>query len=297
MGACPPNCPCYPAPDHPARDRGTGDRPAQVGQRRRRRYAGRGYGRTSDAVEIRWEERLGKVSSCRYLWDPLTQDGNLYAIEEAYGAFVGRRSRATADSCGSGRTSLSDQAVPAWLRPDGGFKATDLDDLPQLPLHTELIDGSLILTGPQTQRHMTLVSRLHAGLDQSAPEGLAAVREMSIVLGDRQRPMPDVSLIYARFLDDEATWFPADAVLLAAEVVSQESEVRDRERKPQLYARAGIRHFWRIEEIAGTPVIYVYELDPATSTYALTGIHRECLNLSIPFTIDLDLRSAQTHVR
>jgi Uma2 family endonuclease len=179
--------------------------------------------------------------------------------------------------------------VPDWMRPDGGFFADDLDHLPELPPHTELIDGGLILVSPQKQRHMKLVSRLHFGLGQAVPAGVEAVREMSIVLSDRQRPEPDVAVIDAGFLDDEATWYPAEAVLLAIEVESPESRVRDRERKPQLYARAGIRHFWRIEENEGEPVVYVYELDPATSTYALSGIHHNRLKLDVPFTSDLDL--------
>ncbi|HST84741.1 MAG TPA: Uma2 family endonuclease [Kineosporiaceae bacterium] len=187
---------------------------------------------------------------------------------------------------------MSVEPVPDWLRPEGGFTADDLDHLPGLPPHTELIDGGLILVSPQKLLHMKLVSRLHAGLSQAAPEGLEAVREMSVVLNTRQRPEPDVALIDAAFLDDEATWFPAEAVLLAIEVVSPASEILDRERKPQLYAQSGIEHYWRIETKDGKPVVYVYELDPATSTYALTGIHHDRLKLSVPFTIDLDLTVA-----
>jgi Uma2 family endonuclease len=181
------------------------------------------------------------------------------------------------------------EPVPDWMRPDGGFFADDLDHLPGLPPHTELIDGGLILVSPQKYRHMKLVSRLHAGLGQAVPAGLEAVQEMSIVLSDRQRPEPDVAVIDAEFVNEEATWFPAEAVVLAVEVVSPESQVRDRERKPQLYAQAGIRHFWRVEENDGKPVVYVYELDPATSTYALSGIHHDRLKLAVPFTIDIDL--------
>ena len=61
---------------------------------------------------------------------------------------------------------------------------------------------------------------------------------------------------------NQTTYQPAD-VLLAVEVVSAESEIRDRERKPVLYAEAGIVHFWRIEQKDGRPTVYVYELDPA----------------------------------
>jgi Uma2 family endonuclease len=186
---------------------------------------------------------------------------------------------------------MSVEPVPDWLRPVDGFTAEDLDHLPGLPPHTELIDGGLILVSPQKQQHMKLVSRLHFSLLQAVPEGLEAVREMSIVLGRRQRPEPDVAVIHATALDDEATWYPAEAVLLAVEVVSPESQVRDRERKPQLYAQAAIAHFWRVETKDGVPVVYVYELDPATSTYSLSGIHHGRVKLSVPFDIDIDLAS------
>jgi hypothetical protein len=76
---------------------------------------------------------------------------------------------------------------------------------------------------------------------------------------------------------------------LAIEVVSPDSQVRDRERKPQLYAASGIPHFWRVEENDGKPVVYVYELDPATSSYTPTGIYHERLTLTVPFPIDIDL--------
>jgi Uma2 family endonuclease len=78
--------------------------------------------------------------------------------------------------------------------------------------------------------------------------------------------------------------------VLAVEVVSPDSEERDRERKPQLYAKAGIVHFWRVEDGGdGKPVVYVYELDPATHSYAITGIYHNQLKLAVPFHIDIDL--------
>jgi hypothetical protein len=39
---------------------------------------------------------------------------------------------------------------------------------------------------------------------------------------------------------------------------------QERERKPQLYAKAGITRFWRVENVDERMVVYVYELDPAT---------------------------------
>jgi Uma2 family endonuclease len=77
--------------------------------------------------------------------------------------------------------------------------------------------------------------------------------------------------------------------LLVVEVVSKSSEIRDRETKPRRYAQAGIEHFWRVENSDGLPVVYVYELDPATATYALTGIFHDRLKTTVPFPVDIAL--------
>lgn len=79
-------------------------------------------------------------------------------------------------------------------------------------------------------------------------------------------------------------------VVLAVEVASPDSEVRDRGVKPRKYAEAGGKHFWRVEQGADDlPVVHVYELDPATDTYTPTGIHRKKMNLDVPFSTDVDL--------
>lgn len=85
------------------------------------------------------------------------------------------------------------------------------------------------------------------------------------------------------------TTFLPKEVTLVVEVVSPDSVLRDRERKPQIYAKAGIRHFWRIEEDEGLPTVHVFELDPATDTYTANGVQRDRLLLTVPFEIDIDL--------
>ena len=67
------------------------------------------------------------------------------------------------------------------------------------------------------------------------------------------------------------------------------AEARDRERKPALYAGAGIPHFWLVEREGGRPVVHVYELDAPTRAYVAAGIHRDRLKLPLPFAIDIDL--------
>lgn len=179
---------------------------------------------------------------------------------------------------------------PWHTPPEGGFHAEDLDYIPDLPPHTELIDGSLVFVSPQAKFHMLTISLLEMVLRRLVPAELRVRREMTITLGPRQRPEPDLLVVRAEGdADSDQTTYRPEHVVLAVEVVSRESEIRDRERKPQLYGQAGIPHFWRVENTGGRPTVYVYELDPATNVYALTGIHHDRLKLTVPFDLDIDL--------
>jgi Uma2 family endonuclease len=179
---------------------------------------------------------------------------------------------------------------PWFIPPEEGFTAEDLDRIPELPRHTELIDGSLVFVSPQANFHVLSIDMLVHGMRRTIPSHLRVRREMTVTLGERQRPEPDVLIVRADAVEgaDQTTFHPAD-VMLVVEVVSRDSEVRDRERKPQLYAAAGIPHFWRMENTSGRPTVYVFELDPATKAYAPTGIHHDLLKVTVPFDIDIDL--------
>ncbi|MYY12738.1 Uma2 family endonuclease [Streptomyces sp. SID4919] len=178
-----------------------------------------------------------------------------------------------------------------WARPPvGGWVADDLDKLPNLPPHTELIDGSLVLVSPQTLFHTLVMSLLDYTLRVQVPDHLMAVREMPVRLDRRNRPEPDVMVVLREALfSGDQTSFDPDQVVLAVEVVSEDSRERDREAKPRKYAGAGIPHYWRVEKNDGLPVVYVYELDPATNSYVVTGIHHDKLELTVPFDVEIDL--------
>ncbi|MEE1941487.1 Uma2 family endonuclease [Streptomyces sp. TRM 70361] len=188
------------------------------------------------------------------------------------------------------RGATGDEPEYVWPRPPvGGYTAGDLDRLPGLPPHTELIDGSLVFAGPQNVFHMRALRLLENRLLHAVPPGLDVVREMTVTLGERDRPEPDVMLVGADADTGphQTTFRPAD-VFLAVEVVSEDSRARDRETKPRKYAAAGIPHFWRMEEDGGRPVVHVFELEPATRTYAVTGIHHDRLEVTVPFELDID---------
>ncbi|MFG3406551.1 Uma2 family endonuclease [Streptomyces sp. SM11] len=176
--------------------------------------------------------------------------------------------------------------------PQDGYTVDDLFTLPDLPPHTELIDGSLVFVSPQRDFHSTMIDLLVTGLRSTAPPEVKVRREMTVVLDRRNGPEPDISVVRAEAITGlDVTRYQAADVLLAVEVVSPDSEARDREAKPHKYATAGIPHFWLVE-MTGTdqhPVVRVYELDPVTKAYALTGIHHDRLKTGVPFPVDIDI--------
>ncbi|MEU9202245.1 Uma2 family endonuclease [Streptomyces sp. NPDC048332] len=180
---------------------------------------------------------------------------------------------------------------PRWaVPPVGGWTADDLDTLPNLPPHTELIDGSLVFVGPQTVFHERAIDYLKWQLQSLAPLDLEVFREFTIDVDCQNRPEPDVVVVRADAVESlRQTRFPASSVLLAIEVVSDESVTRDRETKPVKYARARIPHYWRVENQDGRAVVYVFELEPATGAYTSTGIFHDRMKVSAPFPADLDL--------
>jgi Uma2 family endonuclease len=186
---------------------------------------------------------------------------------------------------------MTHPSLPDWVfPPPGGFVAEDLDHIPNLPAHTELIDGSLVFVSPQASFHMRVVSFLENEIRRAAPQDLRVRREMSVVLDKHQRPEPDLFVIPASAEErPRQTFYRGQDLILAVEVVSPESKVRDRRRKPTLYAEAEIPHFWRVEDHSDKAVVYVYELDPATGSYTSTGIHHDRLKLTTPFDLDIDL--------
>lgn len=162
-----------------------------------------------------------------------------------------------------------------------------------LPRHTELIDGNLVPAAPQGKWHSRVINLLVAELDRQAPAGLRADREMTVRLAKRQAPEPDVVVVTAEAYerDEPSTYYVPEDVVLAIEAVSPDSEERDRDTKPRKYAKAGIRYYWRVENDEGRTVVYLYERDPATECFSLTGIHHDQLKTTAPFTIDIDLTS------
>ena len=193
----------------------------------------------------------------------------------------------------------TEHPLPEWfLAPPGGWTADDMDRLPPEAPRMELVDGALVPLSPQSRFHSHVMRRLANELEEAAPAGVDVLQEMTMKLGRYQRPEPDI-LVY-RFdegSDDHLDWYrathvPPEDVLIAVEIVSEESQDRDRTTKPMKYATAGIPHFWRIEQEETGPAIHVFELDGVRDPrYVPVTIARERLKLDVPFPVDVDVRA------
>ncbi|WP_431966483.1 Uma2 family endonuclease [Actinacidiphila sp. bgisy160] len=184
-------------------------------------------------------------------------------------------------------------ALPPWMYPprDSGWEADDLDLLPaDAPRHIELLDGALIFNmAPQRSWHDRVIRRLTAALESVAPVDWTVEAQMTVKLNRRSRPEPDIIVASVPYAPERTRFLPEE-VELVVEVVSAESEDRDRRYKPGLYADAGIRHLWRVEDENGLPAVHTYELDDTTRAYVATGVHRDRLDTPVPFPVSIDVK-------
>jgi Uma2 family endonuclease len=181
---------------------------------------------------------------------------------------------------------------PAWFTSThaGPYIAEDLDRIPDLPPHTELIDGNLIFVSPQAYFHALAKRAIWGALERAAPSHLFVTGEMTLLLGEKNRPEPDVMVIDEAALSSIGqTSFEAADALLVVEVVSPESRTRDRKEKPGLYAAAGIPHFWLVDNVDGKTVVEVWKLNQELGSYELVGQFDKRLEVEDPFPVAMDL--------
>jgi Uma2 family endonuclease len=172
------------------------------------------------------------------------------------------------------------------LTPPNGWT---LDNLPlaDLPKRTELIRGVLVMS-PQTSWHMEAVSVLKRLIDDQCPPHCMTQYRMAIRKSLRTAPEPDISIVHARAFDLDKSVYLPEEVLLAAEVISPESEERDREDKPIIYGAMGIPTFWLIEMGEDfAPIVREHYLYAGVYKRMKTHIGR--LTTDVPFPIDIPL--------
>lgn len=111
----------------------------------------------------------------------------------------------------------------------------------------ELVDGQLEVHRELPRRwHQHLIMLLLRYFDQL---GLYALSKLGAKVADGTIRVPDVAVLAT---GDQLGWdqmtLPASAYHTLVEVVSDDSEVRDKVTKAEEYAKAGLAHYWIVWE-------------------------------------------------
>lgn len=182
---------------------------------------------------------------------------------------------------------MSGDGVPL-IPPPTGWTVADVDALPDTGVRYELVDGVPRIMTPPKLKHQQARRRLANLLEQAAPPDLVVAESVGVILSPDQRPVPDVAVIRGfESISGELSNFPADRVVLVAEVVSRSTRSDDRFRKPGQYAQALIGTYLRIE--LDPPRAVAYRLGPE-GPYVEVGRAEpgRQLTLSEPFPATID---------
>jgi Uma2 family endonuclease len=109
----------------------------------------------------------------------------------------------------------------------------------------ELIDGQVVEMSPIGNDHASCVRRLNGLFARALLDRAVIDVQNPIVLGERDSPKPDVTLLRPR--GDGYPRHPRAADILLLVEVADTSLAYDREVKVPLYARAGVPEVWVID--------------------------------------------------
>ncbi len=156
--------------------------------------------------------------------------------------------------------------LPTLPAHDDGWTVEDLYDIPEDGLRYELLDGMLLVSPPAIVGHYSAAFRLgqqlDAALQAAYPDEYRIGCNPGVSMGPRNYREPDLVVFHRRAVSQKLADAEAGDVLLVAELMSPSSVTDDRLVKPAQYARAGIAHYWRIEQRPGTaPVLITHRLD------------------------------------
>ena len=141
------------------------------------------------------------------------------------------------------------------------YTVADLETMPDDGRRYELIDGELLVSPAPGWPHQEAVYALHRVLRDACSRELRVVGAPFAVRPDAfNEYQPDV--LVARQTDLTLEDLPR-APVLAVEVISPTSGIRDASLKKAVYARMGVPSYWLVDPNVQQPSLTVFELDGA----------------------------------
>jgi Uma2 family endonuclease len=136
------------------------------------------------------------------------------------------------------------------------FTVADLEDTPDDGRRYELIDGGLLVSPAPGWHHQEVQGALFYLLRTACPRDLRVIgAPFAVRQDDYNEVQPDV--LVARYDDLTERNLPR-APLLAVEVMSPTSRLRDASLKKAFYARLGVLSYWLVDPVR--PAVTAFEL-------------------------------------
>ena len=159
----------------------------------------------------------------------------------------------------------------------------DLDALPDDGLRHELIDGQFVMTPAPGTAHQTMSMRLSTLLYESVHgtslKVLAA--PFDVVLGSH---VVEPDIVVAPRTSFTSRDLPVPP-LLVIEILSPSTTHLDRGRKRDIYAEAGIPHYWIVDPDG--PAIITFELTDGAYSETAHASGDQTLNIERPIAVRL----------
>ena len=119
---------------------------------------------------------------------------------------------------------------------------------------TELIDGEIIVLNALHIPHARTYMRMLLTLNESVVASRLALEvfgELTSELSPFDGPLPDISILDSRLIENVTQGAPREAVLLVVEIASTSAR-RDLGKKRKLYASRGVPEYWVVVIPKGT---------------------------------------------
>jgi Uma2 family endonuclease len=178
-----------------------------------------------------------------------------------------------------------------WMHPPAqGWTYEQAKEL-DLPFEWDLVDGVFVVRGQTNLWHDLVRSGLERGLFAARVQPFGALAERCVLLDEANTTKPDVVVFEKTGLDPfELECLPPASVVLAVEVVSPNSRVADRFRKPGQYAEALIPYYWRVERgVENLPIVHEFHRDDEKGVYLPVAQHEGVLRTALPYPVEIDL--------
>ncbi|MGI8696056.1 MAG: Uma2 family endonuclease [Mycobacteriales bacterium] len=163
------------------------------------------------------------------------------------------------------------------------FTVTDLEGMPDDGRRYELIDGELLVSPAPGWAHQEVVTALTVLLRAFCPRNQRVLPAPFAVRPDAFNELqPDV--LVARYDDLTERCLPT-APLLAVEVISPTSRLRDASLKKAAYARLGAASFWLVDPDRGAPSLQAFTLAGAEYAEPVTAVGEAAYEATWPFAV------------